>query len=766
MNRTAAEIRNIVNEDLINLLNCDLEPIHIPGTIQPHGFLLVVSGHELNITFCSANVEAFISIKPEHILNRTLSQVFPHDEALRLGRYIEDFVPDASYPHVLTLNDVSYNTTVHKTDDQYLLEMEPFPDGHLSLPDLYAQTRTFISFIENAGYLQELCAAVAEETRRITGYDRVMIYRFDQDYNGEVFAESRRADLQSFLDHRYPHTDIPVQARELYLRNQLRIIADVNYKPVPVLTMKADAGNASVDMSNAILRSVSPVHIEYLRNMEVAATLTISLIRDGKLWGLIACHHYSPKILPHYTRLAARMQGSFLTSQIGVLEVKEEYDITTKVEAHLQELQYLLLKEEYSFLKVYRLPALTGLANAKGVAILYENSIYKSGDTPDDHDIHRLAKWMSDHIPDGYAATDHLAAFSDSFEDIAPTASGIIYHTLSRHSNNAILWFRPEVVQTLDWAGDPNKAVLKGENGMRLTPRKSFDLWRQEVKFRSIPWRKPELNAAASFAYALQKNILYHYLSLEEKRYRKLSEKLQEANDELENINWISTHDLKEPLRKIQIFGSRILETEKGTLPQTVHDSVERMRSAANRMQQLLDDMLVYSRITNKEQAFEPVDMNRVLADVLESLSEETEQLQATIQSDDLPVVSGIGFQLKQLFFNLLSNALKFSRKEVPLSIRITCEVIRGAAAGKPNNHDEYYRISVRDNGIGFDEAYASRIFEMFQRLHHNSEYKGTGIGLSICRKIMTNHDGYITAAGEAGNGATFTVYFPVPATA
>ena len=750
-------VRDIVNRELINLANCESEPIHIPGSVQPHGFLLAVD-HSMTIKFCSANAQVFTGQPAEKLLNHKLDNFFPETETTGFRNYINDLTGASVYPFVFTSNEVSYNTSVHVSGDFYVLEFEPFPDGSLSLPNLYAQTRKFISLIEGSGYLRDLCQAVAEETRSITGYDRVMIYRFDAEYNGEVLAESKRDDLQSFIDHRYPHTDIPAQARALYMSNLLRMIADVEYAPVPLLTLDTNASNTSLDLSHSVLRSVSPIHIEYLKNMGVGATLTISLVHQNRLWGLIACHHYSPKNLPHYTRLAAQLQGHFLTSQISVLEVKEEYHLSRKVETHLKSLQELLPGNDF-IQNFHNDSHLTEIAGATGIVIVNEGVIYRNGTVPADDELRGLLHWLNENVPEGTFHTDHLAKHYPAGEKFTDSAAGIIYHTLGKGAGDCIIWFRPEVVQTINWAGDPAKAVLKGENGMRLTPRKSFDLWREVVKNRSTPWEVPYLNATASFAYALQKHILLQYLFREEERYRKLSEKLQEANEELANINWISTHDLKEPLRKIQIFGSRIVEAENYNLPESVMDSVSRMRSAAGRMQALLDDILIYTRLNTPELAYEPVDLNEVLNEVQASLNEELAQKTATIVSEHLPKINGIPFQLQQLFINLISNALKFAKKEEPSLIRIGCEQINNESG---NYKGSFYKIAVADNGIGFDNIYASRIFEVFQRLHTVRQYNGTGIGLSICRKIMTNHHGYITAEGEPDAGATFFLYFPV----
>lgn len=260
-------IKDIVNRDIVNLTNCESEPIHIPGSIQPHGFLLGIKKGDSRIEFCSANSAVYIGVGPETLLGKDISDIFPGEQASRFALYAGEEVIDSAKPFVFSLNGTSFNTTVHQSGGNVIMELEPFPDGTLNLPNLYTQTRNFVSIMEKSSGLLDLCQEIADETRAITGYDRVMIYRFDDQYNGEVIAESRREDLVSFANQKYPHTDIPAQARELYIRNPLRMIADISYTPVPLLTIddSADKGNHSLNLSLSILRSVSPMHIEYLK---------------------------------------------------------------------------------------------------------------------------------------------------------------------------------------------------------------------------------------------------------------------------------------------------------------------------------------------------------------------------------------------------------------------------------------------------------------------------------------------------------------------
>ncbi|RYZ20505.1 MAG: GAF domain-containing protein, partial [Sphingobacteriales bacterium] len=268
----------------------------------------------------------------------------------------------------------------------------------------------FINYMEGSMNLQQLCARVAEEIRALTGYDRVMIYRFDKDYTGEIFAEAKRDDLESFFGLRYPATDIPVQARKLYETNLLRIIPNVAYTSVPLLT-NADADNSSLDLSFSVLRSVSPIHVQYLLNMGVAATLTISLMHKDKLWGLIACHHYSEKYIDHNTRVLAQLQGNFITSQIEVRQQVEEFSISREMSRALDAMSELKPEPTpASIAFIASQPQLLQLCHATGVAIIMESEIFTQGKVPAEEDIRELENWLIQNNKQGSFYTHHLSS--------------------------------------------------------------------------------------------------------------------------------------------------------------------------------------------------------------------------------------------------------------------------------------------------------------------------------------------------------------------
>jgi len=749
-------IKDIVNRDIVNLTNCEQEPIHIPGSIQPHGFLLGIKQDSFIIEYCSANTAEYLNLFHSQLLGHKFIEIFGTAPQQQLQDYINNNQMLSSVLLKLTLAGVDFVCTVHNSNGIYIVEGEPVGVQSKQASELYDQTSQFLAYMHDTHTLKELCQLVANGTREITGYDRVMVYRFDKDYNGEIFAESVRQDLEPFLGLHYPHTDIPAQARDLYMKNLLRIITDIDYTPVPIYTID-DAPGKNLDLSLSILRSTSPIHVQYLHNMGVGATLTISLIYKKKLWGLIACHHYSPKNLTPDIRLAAQLQGHFITSQIDIRQSSEEYEFSRNSSLALEKMNGMHLNRATDLNSIVDSPDILKICNATGVSILFEGVVYKSGNTPQDDEIRRLANWAATYSKNTVFNTYKLSDYLPELKSMCQSTSGIIYHSLD--NDNSIIWYRPETKTEVHWAGDPSKSIEKDQNG--LSPRRSFALWKEMVECQSKPWIKPELDTAAAYAYNLQRQINLLIITQEEEKYRRLSELLKETNSELENINWISTHDLQEPLRKIQLIASRILSKE-GEMPGTVHESIKRMNSSANRMQTLLVDILKYTRLRHNVDSVELVSLSSILEDVKFDMAETINEKGAVVTIDNLPEIQGIPFLLKQLFSNLIANSIKYASPDRQPAVNIT-------ASPEPMAYNEddkalYQVIYVTDNGIGFEQHFAESIFNIFTRLHSSPDFKGSGVGLALCKKIMQNHNGYITAASELGSGTVISLYFPVPA--
>lgn len=749
------KIKDIRFTGYTTLTNCESEPIHVPGTIQPFGFFLAVNSETLKIDFCSTNIIDFWDIETKTVLGKSLEEVIGKEECENILRHTKSNTADQY--HTLTFKSATFSTFIYSQNNLLMLEIERSPDETLSLPDLYKESNNFISYLEISSDLRELSTHVADQIRDITGYDRVMVYRFDKEYNGEVFAESLNENIESFLGLRYPHTDIPPQARALFVRNLLRMIPDVNYKPVPVMTLLEDAAHHSVDMSSGGLRSVSPIHIQYLKNMAVGASLTISLIHNQKLWGLIACHHSSPKIIAPYTRLSTKLLAHFLTSQISNREAANEYKETEKIN---NALNYILADlDANSFDYDKKNEDIYLCLNADGVSIINEGNVYMYGKTPTMQQIIDLVAWLDIQTEADYFVTTRLNGKYEEALEVKDIASGIFYHSMYKGSKNGIIWFKKENKEIISWAGDPEKAIEVSNES--LLPRKSFASWKEVVANASTDWKTWEINAAIRLATKIQNAIFLKYIIQEEKKYRLQSLVLQKANEELINYNYICSHDLQEPVRKIQVFSNQLLSDRSTEVEKLV--ILKKINESASRSSKQIHDLLELAKLSNHAEAMEEINLETYINKIKTDLELSINEKNATITCDSSGIIKGIPLQIEQLVKKLIDNALKFSKGDKP-EIHVSLDkasILEIKEFTSLNSALDYVCLRVRDNGIGFDQQFAAKLFKIFYRMNIYSMYKGNGMGLTICKKIVDNHFGHIIAESEYDKGSTFIVYLP-----
>lgn len=489
----------------VDLSSCATEPIHIPGRIQPHGVLFVLDA-DLTIAQVSTNTYTLLNVAAEDLLGTSLEHVFDPERVDELRARLAFAHLTPVNPFLLTRTDASgqrsFSGLLHCTQDTFILELERVDSDPLVFSAaFFHMMNDALARLRTAQSLNDLCQIAAEELRRITGYDRVMIYRFDQHCNGEVIAEDRAAALEPFLGLHYPASDIPSQARALYLRNWLRIIGDVTYQPAGILAYRIEDTTPPLDLSHAVLRSVSPIHIEYLQNMGVAATLTISLVQHDRLWGMIACHHYTgPKFVPHELRNVCEMLGQVLSGQIVVRDSNESYTYATYLKDTQATLAPLIMLPDADFLTALRVHEqhLCALVDATGVVIALDGALLHLGATPNDAQLRALLDWLTQTMPSDLFATDTLSHDHPPATAYQDVASGLLAVQLS-YQGDYILWFRPEIIRTVTWGGDPHKAVSVEEPGARITPRKSFAAWQETIRQTSRPWLAIEIDATADF---------------------------------------------------------------------------------------------------------------------------------------------------------------------------------------------------------------------------------------------------------------------------
>lgn len=479
------------------IASCDREPIHIPGAVQPHGVLLVLDRDTLEIQHAAGDVagllgaDAWIGASAGAVLGDALARRIAAVTASGGG---------GGFVGALRVGDQAFDVSATFQADKVLVEIEPGLDQALTGSQILTQLEAAAAAFERCPGLKTLYDRAATEFRRLTGYDRVMIYRFGEDDAGEVVAESRAPQVQAFLNHRFPASDIPRQARALYVRNLVRAIPDASYVPAPLLPPP----EAELDMSDCALRSVSPVHLRYLRNMGVTASASVSIVKDGRLWGLVACHHETPRLLPYDIRAACRALAGGLARQIKAKEEAETYHERLRLRSLGDDVIHALSRADNGDLALEEhLRDLRRLADADGVAVFREDRIEVDGKLPAHLALATLRDWLVEatrNAGDEAAATDQASADIPDAAPFRALASGLMGVVVERSPLLAVLWTRAEQVETVRWAGEPVKATTP--DGV-LTPRASFDAWTQTVRGRSRPWTAAQTGAALRLRDAL-----------------------------------------------------------------------------------------------------------------------------------------------------------------------------------------------------------------------------------------------------------------------
>jgi len=492
----------------VDLTNCDREPIHILGAIQPIGFLLALTADWL-VARVSANIADFTGLTPDDMIGKPLSEIWPgnvvHDLRNRTAMLRGPDSVERMFSCDLLGDERCYDVAVHMSGGQVVIEAEPASGEH---GDASGMVRSMITRLDQCGDMTAFFKEGARQVRALIGFDRVMVYRFAPDQSGEVVAEAVRAGIGKFMGLRYPASDIPVQARELYLRNLLRVITDVNAVPVPIMPQRDETGTP-LDLSLSVLRSVSPIHIEYLKNMGVEASMSISIIVEGRLWGLFACHHYAPRC-PTFERRSV----SELFAQMFAMRLESrERQLTVEFERRARDISDQLLGAVASDETLLKDPdwlgdILTHAIPADGVAVWIAGNSAFSGVTPPLEDFRRIVRALNGTAAGKVYATDHIAGIVPGAEAYASEAAGMLAIPISRSPRDYVVLFRSELVRSVRWGGDPHKPVHYGPNGPRLSPRESFAEWKELVQGRSQPFTPSEVRVAETLRATLIEVVL------------------------------------------------------------------------------------------------------------------------------------------------------------------------------------------------------------------------------------------------------------------
>lgn len=750
------------------LTSCDREPINTPGAIQAHGAVVAMRESDQCIQEVSANAERVFGCDAKAMLGTPLAPWLGSEQAKRLAKHVDRGLWNALQPITLAIpkqhagdarqasadkqgrarsdphRRQRWDTFVHRVNDVLVLEFEPAAPVGKATP-YYRLLRGTLGRVHAARGLRQLCQRAARAVRRITQYDLVMVYRFDEDWNGEVIAEARRDGTHTYLNHHFPASDIPRQAREAFRSTWVRTIPDVHYQPVPMLQVQ---GRQPLDMSQAQLRSVSPIHIQYLKNMGTRATLTISLMRDGELWGLIACHHGAKSPLFHEARLACELIGKSVSSLLEARERSDEEVSERVLRGQRARLAHSIEMSESVRDGLWNDPeALLGSVDAEGAAVRIdaEKAWMLVGKTPARKQVASLASWLERHMGDSpIYVTSHFAKAYPRAKDMRCRASGLLAVSIPKAQRNFIMWFRPEEAQTKVWAGDPTKQVTHMPDGtVNIEPRHSFEDWKEAVTLRARPWTRVEVASALA--------VRNEVMALDLRRQFEVAQKAIRARDEFLSI---ASHELKTPLTTMRLQTQMTRRRlQHGPVDQArIETAMARIDDGIERLVRLVDDMLDISRISTGKLAIAPGEV-----ELTDLAREVTDRMRALFDTASVPLEVQLGdpacgewdrLRIEQVLWNLLSNSLRYGKGK-PVHVRA------GLRQGEAF-------FEVQDHGLGIAPADQARIFEKFERGETQQETFGLGLGLHICKNIVDLHGGRIGLHSRLGSGATFYVGLPL----
>jgi light-regulated signal transduction histidine kinase (bacteriophytochrome) len=489
-----------------DLSNCEREQIHLAGSIQPHGALLVLDDNGVTIIQASANASALLNL-PASLVGRDIAAL-PGTMAARIRAHLGAPLHRQAIAVRGLIGEpaIDVDALIHRPPEGgIVVEFEPSNES----VDVRAYLDEATHRLIDAPSLRLLADEVTALFKQLTGYDRVMVYRFDELGHGEVFAEAREPHIEPFLGNRYPASDIPQIARRLYIQNRIRLLVDVDYNPVPLVPRLSPLTGQELDMSMCTLRSMSPIHLQYLRNMGVSATLVASLVIGGKLWGLIACHHYGSRFVPFAMRGLCELLAEFISTRIAALECF----VQTQSELVVRRLEQRMVEAvardgDWRMALFDSSGALLQAVAATGAALIFEGHVQTTGDVPSTARIRAISNWLDEQPRQPLIATTTLGRDAGAFADLAPVATGLLAAAVSASPGEYLIWFRPERKHTVTWGGDPRKPVLVGTDPRQLSPRLSFAQWHEVVEGTSDPWTRTDRTTALLFGGTIADMVL------------------------------------------------------------------------------------------------------------------------------------------------------------------------------------------------------------------------------------------------------------------
>jgi light-regulated signal transduction histidine kinase (bacteriophytochrome) len=739
------------NKMTLDLSACDKEPIHAIGSIQPHGALLVLSEPALEVVQASANSASLLHFTQGQVVGAPAEKLFSEPSIVQIKKILSqhqsgDFSP--SLPFWITPKQLQkpLRGYMHRHEGACILELEP---AAVIIEDQSALEQwiavDLLQLLESAT-VPDLLEVTAKQIQDICNFDRVLIYQFDRDWHGTVVAEHRGKLMPSFLGHRFPASDIPSQARLLYTKNKIRLLVDVDAWPSAVTPTDNPVTGRPLDLTYSLLRSMSPVHIEYLKNMGVRASMSISLMVRNKLWGLIVCHHTTAKLVDFAGRARCELIAKVVAN---LVENIEQHEI-------IREKLRLGLEHDKIIIKLSRadsvvqglcdqLSDLVLLTNASGAALLGDGILELFGITPAKQLVQEFYFWLRDTMQELIFCSDRLPLDHPQWSKLAVQASGTMAINISAINHLWILWFRREQIEEVLWAGNPYKPVDLDANQAILHPRQSFEVWAEEVRGRSQPWKSFELEVARSI-----QSQIFHLTLSEIRRNAKTNKALREQR---EDMFAILAHDLNVPVVAMDRVLQSLVAEKTNNVPQELRETLRVLASANHAQGERIQKILKVLRYELGSVGLnaEPIDCAKLIGESIAEivlLPGQGPSISTTIEEDN-NIFTSDRESVKRLIVNVIDNAVRAAGSAG--TVQVACHCSAGGLS-----------IKIKDNGPGIAAEDQADLFNRFWQGGSARPYAPhIGMGLYLCKRIVDSLKGTISFESVPGQGTVFNIFVP-----
>ncbi|SFJ03836.1 Bacteriophytochrome (light-regulated signal transduction histidine kinase) [Kaistella treverensis] len=729
----------------MNLVDCHDEKIHISGHIQDFGYLIGLDASGKTITFLSQNISDIFSVN-ENVLGQTLEQNCSAFEPLLDSVVLKNLDFETLkevdvFLDKLTINGNGYHLTIYKYQSVVFLEIEKVTE--------HFHTRTFVTkkyesisnATDSAEIWQQLLVSVAEAI----DYDRVMVYRFLDDGSGKVIAEKIKNGVESFMNLHYPESDIPRQARELYLKKRKRIFSNVLSTPVPILTTMEQP----VDLTYSALRAMSPVHGQYLKNTGVESSFSTSIVIDNKLWGMVTCQNVKAKHIDLVNRIRAEVFTVIAANAYASFKSRQMLNDSIELENQIKDLKSSLSKfDDLESSLFSNIETMRNYPHADGLAVVVGHNIRTAGLVPSDEDILNIVKYARENPLKNFYSTNDFSKSHQGNMGPLENAAGVMFGFTDDDRNELLIWFRQKVDTQLLWAGNPSKdtgeTVLNGDQQYVISPRKSFATYIENIKGKATPWKNRDIIAAKKVVASILETTYSQF-----RKVRELNDELRNLNEELDSFSYTISHDLGTPLTVMKL-NAQLLERAHHDNPE-VQKRVQSILAEVLGMENMMRGVLQLSKAKSSEIVLRELEtasvIRKICLDAQLTISESTEVI-----IGKTPNVLGDETMMKQVFLNIIGNAVKYSSKSENPKVEI-----------HGYEEDDKVIYTIKDNGIGIPAKDQSKMFKIFSRMENAKAFQGNGVGLSIVYRIMKRLGGNISYKSTAAKETIFKLTFQNP---